>query len=160
MAEELAKMREHLHESQTTIPAARDEVFAFFSDAGNLTRLTPPSLGFEILSPTPVPMRDGALIDYKIRLHGWPMRWRTRINRWRPSFEFEDEQMSGPYRSWIHRHSFSDAPDGGTVMHDRVRYALPFPPFGELALPFVRAEIRGIFAYRQSAIASIFPGPA
>jgi ligand-binding SRPBCC domain-containing protein len=150
-------MFEHLFEAATTIPAERNAVFAFFSDAGNLMRLTPPSLGFEILTPAPIAMQDGTLIDYRIRLHGLPMRWKTRINRWRPPFEFEDEQLRGPYRKWIHRHSFADGPNGTTFMRDEVRYALPFPPFGELALPFVRAEIRGIFAFREKAIGEIFP---
>ncbi|HVE16862.1 MAG TPA: SRPBCC family protein [Chthoniobacterales bacterium] len=150
-------MFEHLFKARVVIPAPRDEVFAFFSDAGNLMRLTPPSLGFEILTPAPIPMRDGTLIDYRIRLRGFPMRWRTRINRWRPPFEFEDEQLSGPYRIWIHRHSFADGPDGTTLMDDEVRYALPLPPFGEIALPFVRAEIRGIFAFREKTIREIFP---
>jgi ligand-binding SRPBCC domain-containing protein len=139
------------------IQAGRDEIFAFFSDAGNLPRLTPLSLGFEILTPSPIPMRDGASIDYRIRLYGVPMRWRTKINLWRPVSEFEDEQLRGPYRIWIHRHTFTDGLDGTTLMRDHVRYVLPFSPFGEIALPFVRAEIRDIFAFREKAIHDIFP---
>ena len=150
-------MFEHEFVAETTIPADRDKVFAFFSDAGNLMRLTPPTLGFEILTPQPIPMREGALIDYKIRLHGLPMRWRTRIREWNPPFAFVDEQLKGPYRLWVHRHSFADAPGGGTAMRDVVRYALPIPPFGEVALPFVRAEIRGIFEFRRRAILEFFP---
>lgn len=152
-------MFEHVFETRTVVAAPRKEVFAFFSDAGNLARITPPSLGFEIRTPPPIEMRDGALIDYRIRLHGIPMRWRTRINRWNPEVEFEDEQLKGPYRIWIHRHTFADGPDGTTLMHDHVRYALPFPPFGEVALPFVRAEVRGIFAFRERTIREFFPGP-
>ena len=151
-------MFEHEFSAETIVPAAREEVFAFFSDAGNLMRLTPPSLGFEILTPRPIPMREGALIDYRIRLRGLPMRWRTRICEWNPAQGFVDEQLRGPYRLWVHRHTFADAPGGGTAMRDIVRYALPLPPFGEVALPFVRAEIRGIFEFRRQAILEIFPG--
>ena len=80
-------MSEQLFEAATTIPASRQTVFSFFSDASNLMRLTPPSLGFQILTPVPIRMEEGALIDYKILLRGLPMRWRTRICRWNPPFE-------------------------------------------------------------------------
>jgi ligand-binding SRPBCC domain-containing protein len=148
---------EHIFETETVLPAERARVFEFFSAAENLSRITPPSLGFEIRTPLPVAMGEGALIDYRIRLRGVPMRWRTRICEWNPPHSFVDEQLRGPYRVWVHRHSFSDAPDGGTLMRDEVRYALPFPPLGEVALPFVRWEIRGIFEFRHRAMMEIFP---
>lgn len=150
-------MSEHLLEAETNIPASRIEVFSFFSDASNLMRLTPPSLGFKILTPLPITMQEGALIDYKIFLRGLPMRWQTRICRWNPPFEFIDEQLRGPYRKWVHHHTFQEADSGGTLMRDRVRYALPFPPFGEIVLPIVRAELRGIFEFRRKAILETFP---
>jgi ligand-binding SRPBCC domain-containing protein len=149
-------MFQHQFAADTFIPADRGEVFSFFSDAGNLMRLTPSSLGFEILTPGPIAMREGALIDYRIKLHRVPMRWRTRICKWDPPTGFVDEQLRGPYRLWVHSHFFADAP-GGTAMRDVVRYALPLPPFGEVALPFVRREIRGIFEFRRKAILEIFP---
>ena len=150
-------MPEHILESETTISASPESVFAFFSEASNLMRLTPPSLGFQILTPAPILMEEGTLIDYKILLRGFPMRWRTRICRWNPPFEFIDEQLKGPYRIWIHHHTFEEADSGKTFMRDRVRYALPFPPFGEIAFPLVRAEVRGIFEFRRKAIREIFP---
>lgn len=151
-------MSEHLLETETTIPASRDDVFAFFSDASNLMRLTPPSLGFRVLTQMPTRMQEGALIDYRISLHGLPMHWRTRISCWNPPFEFVDEQLKGPYRKWIHQHIFEEPQPGRTCVRDRVSYALPFFPIGDLALPFIRAELEGIFAFRRSAILEIFPG--
>ena len=149
-------MSEHLLETETTIPASRQSVFGFFSDASNLERLTPPSLGFQILTPLPIRMEEGALIDYRILVRGLPIRWRTRVCRWNPPFEFIDEQFKGPYRKWIHHHTFEETDSKMTCMRDRVRYALPFAPFGDMALPFVRAELRGIFDFRRKAILEIF----
>ncbi|HEU4679519.1 MAG TPA: SRPBCC family protein [Terrimicrobiaceae bacterium] len=149
-------MRVHLLETQTMIPATRREVFGFFSDASNLERITPPSLGFTIRTPLPICMEEGALIDYTILLHGLPMRWRTRISVWNPPSEFIDEQLIGPYKKWIHHHTFEEVA-GKTLMRDRVDYALPFSPFGDLVLPWVRNELRGIFEFRRQAILSIFP---
>jgi ligand-binding SRPBCC domain-containing protein len=147
---------EHAYETETVIPAPRAEVFPFFADASNLGRLTPGSLDFLILTPAPVTMGEGTLIDYRIRLHGVPMRWRTRITSWNPPSGFVDEQLRGPYRLWVHTHTFEDMGNGTTRMRDHVRYALPFPPFGQAALPWVRAEIGRIFEFRRRAILEIF----
>lgn len=149
-------MREHLIESEIFLPYPREQVFAFFSEAKNLGEITPSSLGFEILPPVPAAMGEGTIIDYRVRLRGIPMRWRTLIRDWKPPFEFTDEQVRGPYRLWLHRHVFTEV-DGGTLVSDRVRYALPFAPFGEIALPFVRAELDRIFSYRKGAMNRIFP---
>ncbi len=88
------------------VPLGLDEVFDFFADAGNLELLTPPWLHFEILAPSPVEMREGTLIDYKLRLHGVPIRWQSEITVWQPPFRFVDRQRRGPYRLWVHTHRF------------------------------------------------------
>lgn len=141
-------MPEHRLVSDFILPRPLHEVFAFFSDVHNLERITPPWLNFSILTRD-VALRDGALIDYRIRLRGLPMRWRTRIALWEPPHRFVDEQLRGPYRLWHHTHEFT-AVAGGTRMVDTVRYALPLGPLGSLAHRlFVRRDLERIFAYRR-----------
>ena len=135
----------------TTIALPRERVFPFFAAADNLERITPPELRFRITTPLPLEMKEGTLIRYRLRLHGIPFDWLTRITRWNPPHEFVDEQLRGPYRQWIHRHTFEDRGDH-THMQDVVDYALPFYPLGEIAAPFVAAQVQRIFDYRTSAI--------
>lgn len=138
---------EHLLTAETLIPRPRPEVFDFFAAAENLERITPPELNFQIRSPLPIRMEAGALIEYRLRLFGLPFRWRTRISQWDPGVSFVDEQLEGPYALWEHTHRFRDAV-GGTLVSDEVRYRLPFFPFGEIAYPLVRLQLRRIFSFR------------
>jgi ligand-binding SRPBCC domain-containing protein len=148
----------YLLERSLFIARPREEVFAFFSDAVNLERITPPFLRFHILTPGPISMKEGTLIDYELRLFGLPFRWRTLIESFNPISSFIDVQLKGPYRTWLHRHEFEDVP-GGTQMHDRVEYELPFGWIGNVTHAlFVRRSVEQIFTYRNAAITGIFGG--
>lgn len=137
---------------ETRIDAPLSEVFEFFSNAENLRRLTPSTLGFTIDSPLPIEMRPEASIDYTIRLHRVPMRWRTEIEQYQPQGSFVDVQLSGPYRSWWHQHSFQ-ADGDQTIMNDRVLYSMPLGPLGWFAHRLlVRSMLTQIFDYRSKAM--------
>lgn len=145
-------MRIHRLEREQLIDRPLKEVFEFFARAGNLERITPPWLSFRLLSEEPVEMRPGTLIAYRLRLHGVPVRWTSRIEQWEPGRVFVDRQVQGPYQLWHHRHEFSRA-DGGTLVRDRVSYALPLGVLGELGHGlFVRRDLDRIFRYRNEAV--------
>lgn len=135
------------------LPRPPEEVFPFFADAGNLERLTPPLLNFQILTPRPIEMRAGTLIDYRLRIRGIPVRWRSEITVWEPQRRFVDEQRRGPYRLWHHEHTFEPR-DGGTLCCDTVRYAVVFDFLVHRVL--VRPEIERIFAFRQEKLREAF----
>lgn len=154
---EEASVKVYRYQEETLVDAPLAEVFDFFSRAENLQRLTPEILRFEILTPMPIEMRAGTLIDYKLRLHGIPMTWRTEITVWEPGVRFVDSQIKGPYRQWIHEHRFQAKGDQ-TRMWDTVDYALPSVPFAGLVQKlFVEKRVEEIFRYRQQTMAQIFP---
>lgn len=138
------------------LPRSREEIFPFFADAGNLQAITPPWLDFQVLTPD-VEICTGALIDYRLKVHGIPLRWRTRIDVWEPPFRFVDEQLRGPYRLWHHEHVFEEA-DGGTMCRDHVRYAT----IGGALIHrlFVRRDVESIFAFRQRQLQQMYPQTA
>ena len=148
----------HVLRAVTRIPRPRAEVFPFFADAENLERITPPELRFRIVTPRPIEMAPGTLIDYRLGLWGIGFGWRTEITEWDPPTTFTDRQIRGPYHTWVHRHVFeeAEAADGrrarATLMVDEVRYRLPFWPLGEVALPVVSRQLRRIFRHRAEVI--------
>jgi ligand-binding SRPBCC domain-containing protein len=146
-----------LHREQI-LPGTPDRVFPFFADAGNLEAITPPSLRFAIVTPRPIEMRVGALIEYRLRMRGLPISWLTRIEEWEPGVRFVDMQLRGPYALWHHTHTFEPAGTTGTLMRDTVRYALPGGPLA--AIPhalFVRSELDRIFSFRAQKVPELLP---
>ncbi len=143
----------HTLATELWLPRPRDEVFTFFADAMNLEAITPASLRFTILTPTTIVMREGTRIDYRLHISGIPARWQSEITSWEPPHRFVDEQRRGPYRVWIHEHAFEER-DGGTLVIDRVRYAVPGGAMIERLL--VRPELRKIFIYRWARLSEIF----
>ncbi|MBL7686244.1 MAG: SRPBCC family protein [Deltaproteobacteria bacterium] len=140
-------------EKSIWVPRPLEEVFDFFSNAQNLEKLTPSWVNFKILTPLPIEMKKGALIDYQIKMYGIPMNWRTEITEWNPNQSFVDEQRRGPYRLWRHRHTFEEN-KGGTLLGDEVDYA---PIGGELIhWLFVKSEVEKIFQYRAEKIQKLF----
>lgn len=129
-----------------------DQVFAFFERPENLAKLTPPSLGFQILTPSPIEMKSGSLIDYAVRVKGMPVRWTTLITDYDPPHRFVDVQLKGPYSFWHHTHEFETA-ESGTQMTDTVRYAMPFGVLGRIAQRlFVTRQLQKIFDYRSEVL--------
>ncbi len=143
----------HAFQTELWLPLTPEELFPFFADAANLNAISPPWLSFQIVTPPPIEMREGVLIDYKLRVRGLPLRWRTRINVWQPPHRFVDEQLRGPYRQWIHEHNF-ELRNSGTLARDVVRYAVPFDFIAHRWL--VRPDIDRIFQFRSEALLQQF----
>jgi len=138
------------------VPRPPAEVFPFFAEPGNLARITPSWLGFRIVTPGRLAMREGLRIEYRVRPLLVPQRWESMITLWDPPRRFVDEQTRGPYRYWHHLHEFREGPAGGTEIRDRVTYALPFGPLGAVAHPLVRRQLATIFEYRRRVVEEMF----
>lgn len=139
--------------TEVVLAAPINEVFPFFSRAHNLNELTPPNMSFTILTPEPIEMAEGLLIDYKLRVKGLPIRWASRICVWDPPRRFADEQMRGPYKWWHHEHTFESI-EGGTVARDCVHYGVTG---GALVhAMFVEPDLRKIFSYRHTKMVERF----
>ena len=144
-----------LHHTQL-IKKSLPEVFSFFENPANLEKITPPDLGFQILTPTPIQMGKGCLIDYTVRVLGLPIRWTSFIADYDPPHKFVDVQLKGPYSFWHHTHVFKEHPEG-TLIEDAVRYCLPFGVLGQLMHGLlVRRQLQSIFDYREKVIAGFF----
>ncbi len=142
-------MAAYLLETRTVVPLEIRQVFRFFANPENLNLLTPRWLRFRMLTLPPWVMQPGTVLDYRIRLHGWPIAWRTEITVWNPPHQFVDEQRRGPYRWWIHTHDFTETADGTEIL-DRVEYS---PRGGALAQGLlVGSDLRRIFTHRHHAL--------
>lgn len=138
------------------LPLPREALFPFFSDAYNLEVITPPSVRFNVVTPRPIEMRAGALIDYKLRIRGVPVSWRTRIEVWEEPFRFVDVQLKGPYKLWRHEHRFLER-EGGTLCLDRVDYEVPGGVLGPAVNRlFVQNDVKAIFRYRERKLEELF----
>jgi ligand-binding SRPBCC domain-containing protein len=146
-------MTEYTFNDNVWLPRPIEEIFTYFSAARNLEELTPPWLKFQVMTPDPIVMDTGTLIDYKITIHGFPIRWQTQIVEWAPPHRFIDVQLSGPYKLWHHTHTFT-AQRGGTLCRDDVRY---YPKGGALANTlFVSKDVKRIFDFRKQKLQELF----
>lgn len=146
-------MRVFEYRSEQWLPRPIRDVFPFFADAQNLGTITPDWLQFSIISQVPIEMRVGTLIDYRLRVRGFPIRWQSEITAWEPPFHFVDEQRRGPYLQWIHEHLFENHGDR-TRVFDSVKYAL----WGGALINwlFVRRDVETIFAFRRKRLVERF----
>jgi ligand-binding SRPBCC domain-containing protein len=138
-------------------PLPREQVFEFFADAWKLEAITPPWLRFQVATPGPIAITAGTLIDYRLRIHGFPLRWQSRISEWAPPHRFVDEQTRGPYRRWRHEHVFESAAEG-TLCRDVVDYdVLGGRVINQL---LVQPDLRRIFRYRCERLTALLMAAA
>jgi ligand-binding SRPBCC domain-containing protein len=149
-------MQAHTLTFETKLYRSLDEIFDFFSNSENLNKVTPTDVAFSMLTPTPIKMQVGTLINYRIKLMGIPFFWRTHINVWEPPYRFVDEQLNGPYVFWHHEHIFEQK-DGYVLMTDKLHYLSP----GWFLEPlinrfFVTPQIKKIWGYRDQQFKKLF----
>lgn len=152
-ATRLENMKTLTLEKQIWLARPLPDVFRFFADAANLESLTPPWLSFHIVTPRPIEMKTGTRIDYKLKIHGIPIRWQSEITAWTPPERFVDEQRRGPYRLWIHEHRFR-ASRGGAIVEDLVQYAVWGG--GIVNRMMVAPDLEKIFDYRHRKLVELF----
>ena len=146
------KKGQHEFFAEQWVPRKPSEIFPYFSSETNLEELTPPFMGFKVLRKSPGPMKAGTLIDYRLAVHGIPMKWKTRIEEWIPEERFVDNQLRGPYKRWHHTHTFRELA-GGTLMTDCVHYRLPLGWLGDVTAHWkVLEDVKSIFAYRRQKV--------
>ena len=139
------------------LPAPLQTVFQFFADPLGLEDLTPPNMSFKVLTPKPITMAADLKIDFRVKVHGIPLRWQSQISVFEPPYRFVDVQLGGPYRHWEHEHTLREH-NGGTIVGDRVTYAVPGGAL--MHWLFVRRDLERIFSYRQEKLLQLFPGNA
>ncbi|GAB4175444.1 MAG: SRPBCC family protein [Calditrichia bacterium] len=151
-------MVEHIYQNEIFLPATLEQAFAFFQNVQNLAKITPPWVHFEIITPPPLDIYEGREYEYKLKVNGIPMHWKTLISVWEPPHRFVDVQLKGPYKTWVHEHSFFER-ENGVLMIDTVRYQLPLGFIGELIhIMQVKKFIKQIFEYRNQIISAVFSG--
>ena len=138
------------------IPKTKEEVFDFFSSEKNLEKITPPYLNFKVLGKDTPEIQEGTIINYELKLHGIPMRWKSLISNFEKNNTFIDQQLKGPYSKWVHQHDFISTHHGCLITDDIV-YKVPLGLIGRIfAGAYVRNDVRKIFKYRQSVIGEVF----
>lgn len=146
-------MKTYRLKTEIWLPRPREEVFGFFADPANLERLTPGWLRFEIITKLPGVIKKGFQLNYRLRIHGVPIKWQSVISDWQPPYRFVDQQTRGPYRLWVHEHNFIEQ-SGGTLVGDNVQYSVPG---GILVQKFIVApDLDRIFKYRHMVLQTIF----
>lgn len=153
----MTRLQEEVLEREQWFAESPEQLFPFFADTHNLEAITPDFLRFRVVRVSTPRIDEGTLIDYRLRLRGIPISWRSRIEEWQPSHRFVDSQVRGPYALWHHTHTFESS-GGGTLMRDRVRYRVPFGAAGRLlAGGLVRRDLDAIFDYRRERLRELFP---
>ncbi len=146
---------DNYHSVNQFVPFSREKIFPFFSRAENLEIITPPWLNFKITKKSTEFVGKDILIDYKLKIHGIPIKWKTLISEWQPDQYFVDEQLKGPYIKWHHRHLFDVVP-GGTLLRDEVTFRVPGSILGKIfLLPWIKKDIQTIFSYRKNKIVEL-----
>jgi ligand-binding SRPBCC domain-containing protein len=149
-------MKNYILERTQVIERSRSETFAFFSDAFNLERITPTFLRFHILTPRPVVMQAGTILEYELSMLGVRFHWKTLIEKWTPELSFVDVQLTGPYSLWRHTHTFEELAEDRTLVRDHVEYRVPLSILGRVAHAiFVKYSLKKIFDYRAAATAGL-----